>query len=47
MPINSAICGIATAIDVEPRGASAEASNTPANKNIVRLLGKEFHPEAL
>jgi hypothetical protein len=42
--MNEAICGIATAIEVEPRGAREEASKTPASRRNVRFSGNGGYP---
>jgi hypothetical protein len=42
--MNAAIWGMATAIEVEPRGARAEASKTPASRRNVRFSGNGGYP---
>ena len=42
--MNAAISGMATAIEVEPRGARAEASSTPASRRNIRFSGNDWHP---
>jgi|TARA_B110000305_G_scaffold232548_1_gene287690 hypothetical protein len=43
--MNAAIWGIATAIEVEPRGARAEANKTPVSRRNVRFSGNGGHPD--